>query len=136
MRKGLNVMDIVNCEQYVLNELKNTQNELMIVKQQLEQTNYHYNRTYYRLFDKRKGYLVNFSIEPDDTGKFSINDLDFDEEKDKAILFEVINDNHLVLNDFIEQLMSTYGYLDITKKEADKVIVMANQLEEIVGLLK
>lgn len=129
-------MDIVNCEQYVLNELKNTQNELMIVKQQLEQTNYHYNRTYYRLFDKRKGYLVNFSIEPDDTGKFSINDLDFDEEKDKAILFEVINDNHLVLNDFIEQLMSTYGYLDITKKEADKVIVMANQLEEIVGLLK
>jgi len=136
LRKGLNVMDIVNCEQYVLNELKNTQNELMIVKQQLEQTNYHYNRTYYRLFDKRKGYLVNFSIEPDDTGKFSINDLDFDEEKDKAILFEVINDNHLVLNDFIEQLMSTYGYLDITKKEADKVIVMANQLEEIVGLLK
>ena len=129
-------MDIVNCEQYVLNELKNTQNELMIVKQQLEQTNYPYNRTYYRLFDKRKGYLVNFSIEPDDTGKFSINDLDFNEEKDKAILFEVINDDHLALNDFIKQLMSIYGYLDITKQEADRVIVMANQLEEIVSLLK
>ena len=129
-------MDIVNCEQYVLNELKNTQNELMIVKQQLEQINYPYNRTYYRLFDKRKGYLVNFSIEPDDTGKFGISDLDFNEEKDKAVLFEVINDNHLVLNDFISQLMSIYGYLDITKREADKVIVMANQLEDIVGLLK
>ena len=129
-------MNIVNCEQYVLNELENTRNELMIVKQQLEQTNYPYNKTYYRLFDKRKGYLVNFSIEPDDTGKFSINDLDFDEEKDKAILFEVINNNHMALNDFISQLMSIYGYLDITKKEADKVIVTVNQLEEIVNLLK
>ena len=129
-------MDITNCEQYVLNELENTRNELMVNKQKLEETNYPYNRTYYRLFDKRKGYLVSFSIEPDDTGKFGISDLDFDDEKDKAILFEVINDDHMALNDFIKQLMSIYGYLDITKKEADKVIVMANQLEGIVSLIK
>ena len=42
----------------------------------------------------------------------------------------------MALNDFISQLMSIYGYLDITKKEADKVIVTVNQLEEIVNLLK
>ena len=131
------LVDIKTCEQYVLNELNNTQNELVLVKKELEETNFPYNKTYYILYNNLLGYLIDFNLKPNDSGKFEVEDMEFGDEY-KAIIFEIINNNHNDLNDFIYSHNSKC-YDDnqkLWKKEIDNVVISSNHLKQIVDLMR
>jgi len=131
-------MDIKTCEEYVLNELENTKNELFLVKKELEEHNIEIKKKYYVVFNKLLGYITNFNLTCNDDGVFEIDTIDFG-TKDQAVIFEVINDNHIDLNEFIRIASKNNSNSDeplLWKEELDNTFLLSNRLHEIVDLLR
>jgi len=134
-------MKIETCEQYVLNELENTRNELFLVKKELEEKDKYIDKTYYRLFNKTLGYITNVDFDCSNDGVFSIGKISYGSKED-AMLIEVINNNHVDINNFISKLVEHNSYLLgdehklIFKEEVDNIFIGANQLNSLINLLK
>ena len=134
-------MKIETCEQYVLNELENTRNELFLVKKELEEKDKYIDKTYYRLFNKTLGYITDVNFDCNNDGIFGIDKINYGSKED-AMLIEVLNNNHIDINNFISKLVEHTSYLLddehklIFKEEVDNIFIGANQLNSILNLLK
>ncbi len=130
-------MDIKTYEECILNELNNAKNELFLVTDKQDEHNNNISKSYYRLYNKLLGYVTNFNVACDSVKGFVVDDIEFG-SKDQAIVFEIINNNHIILNEFIKIASNNIESDEplLWKEEVDNSFISANQLEDIVNLLK
>ena len=130
-------MDIKICEEYFLTEKTNTKNTLVLVDKEQVEHNNNISKSYYRLYNNLLGYVTNFNVTWDSIKGFVVGDIEFG-SKEQAIIFEIINNNHIILNEFIKIAPNSVESDEplLWKEEVENTFMSASQLEDIISLLK